>query len=107
MLSDDLLQCHILVLHEALRPPHGRGRRRRVGDIGSRDASSRGKSQGTAEERTSGKIDHYRLLPVSTNYDPIGAPAPRTPPSPSSKKTIMADGSCQGTNLRYGLAPGP
>src|SRR5262249_30652875 len=74
IVGDDLLQCHILVLHEALRPPHGRGRRRRIGDIGTRDTSSRGKSQGTAEERTSSEISHDRLLPVSTHFDPLHTP---------------------------------
>jgi hypothetical protein len=36
VIGDDLFDRHILFLREALRPPHLRGRGRRIGDIGAR-----------------------------------------------------------------------
>jgi hypothetical protein len=40
IIGDDLFECGILFLDEALRPPDGRGRSRRVGDVGPHQGSS-------------------------------------------------------------------
>src|SRR2546430_16815421 len=65
VVGDGLAQRHILVLDEALREPHGRGGRRRPGDMGCRKGASCGESQGSMQHRTPGEVGHSRLLPVS------------------------------------------
>jgi hypothetical protein len=48
------------------------------------------------EEQTSGEIGHYRLLPVSTNFDSTRTPVLET--LPFFPTDIAPDGSCQGKN---------
>jgi amidohydrolase len=43
--GNDLFERNVLLLGETLNPPHGRGRRRRVGDVGPRQGPGRSRSQ--------------------------------------------------------------
>jgi hypothetical protein len=63
VIGNDHLERNILFLRETLNPPHGRGRGRRVGDIGPRQRANRAQSEGTAKHRTPRQSGHLRLLP--------------------------------------------
>jgi hypothetical protein len=63
VIGDDLFDRDVFLFGGALGPPHGRGRRRGVGDVGPPQSSRRRQSRGTAKQRTPAQLAHRRLLP--------------------------------------------
>ena len=63
VIGDELAKRHILLLDEALGPPHGRGGRRGVGDVGPGQCRSSGKTHRAAQQRAPGPLVHLGLLP--------------------------------------------
>src|SRR6202022_3487625 len=55
---DQRAEAAILLANEALGPPYGRGRGRRIGDEGSSEDSGCSKSERPADRRTPAKLAH-------------------------------------------------
>src|SRR6195256_5418044 len=62
VIGKGLLDSDVLVLHEALRPPHLGGFRRRVGEIGTRQRPGRDETDRTMYQRTTRQPRHDVLL---------------------------------------------
>src|SRR5262249_59643874 len=64
VIGSELLDRGILFWHEALRPPHFRGFRLRIGEIRAGQRRSRHKADRTANNRASRDPGHRLLLPA-------------------------------------------